>query len=218
MSVPGERFGEELILLAERVGQAADPNSVPQPAGVVAIANTSAIGNASGQNAPEPVLSNNIIRGNRSFYWDEALHDLAPNPDDPEWDLAVVQAGEDEYLNPEYCLLGSFTDSSGADYDDGTNTIGDPLFVSPYNNDLTAVPIPEEGGNAVSLRFGPIGIRGDYHITCGSAAINVGDFYPLGDHSELNRDYDAQKRPGGILPDAGADEIIPDCSATIDTL
>ena len=194
--------------------------SNPQPAGIVSRAHSQNLANLTGQSYSNPVLVNNIIHGNRSFHWDASLNGgsggLAANPTTPVWDLAVIGLPGANWLNPDNCVLTALSYGDGADYDDGSNVAGDPGFASAYNNTLMVAAVIDEGGNFVTTRFEPIGRAGDYHITCGSNAINVGAPEPLGDHLALNWDYDGQTRPGGILPDAGADEIIPACSADFD--
>ncbi|MBN1818292.1 MAG: hypothetical protein JW828_13110 [Sedimentisphaerales bacterium] len=193
--------------------------SNPQPAGVVSTPNNQNLADITGQTFTDPYLHNNIIHGNRSFYWDASLKGgrggLAPNPTMPVWDLAVVGFPFPTYLSPIGCLLTSLTDATGADYDDGTNLAGDPSFSAPYNNTLAVAAVLDEGGNFVTVRFDPIGIQGNYHIGCDSDAINIGDF-SLTTMPVLNFDYDGEIRPGGMFVDAGADELRPSCSADFD--
>lgn len=100
--------------------------SNPQPSGVVCALHSPALAAASGQVYTDPVLADDIIQGNRSFYWDVALHGgqggLTLNVSDPIWDLAVLnRVSPTQVLNPDNCLLTSLMDSLGNDYDDGTN-------------------------------------------------------------------------------------------------
>ena len=76
---------------------------------------------------------------------------------------------------------------------------------------MLALPALDEGGNAwIDVRFGPLDVRGDYHITPGSSAIDTGTrgtprIAPL-------LDFDGEDRPtagGASAPiDIGADEVV----------
>ncbi|HML75775.1 MAG TPA: hypothetical protein PKB02_14895 [Anaerohalosphaeraceae bacterium] len=186
--------------------------SNPQPAGIVSVPHTQNLSDISGQIYSDPVLVNNIVWNNHSYYWDSALNNgaggTALNNSDPVWDLAVIGLPVVQYLNPEYCLLTSYTDSTGADYDNGNNLVGNPLFVSGYTNTLVTAAVLDEGGNFITVRFNEIDLQGDYHITAGSPAIDLGigaymDVYP-----HLYQDYDKDWRPlGGVPVDSGADEL-----------
>ncbi len=193
--------------------------SNPQPAGVVSVPHSQDLAALSGQDYTNPLLNDNIIWQNRSFFWDVSINGghggLAPHATQPIWDLAVTGFPFPVYLNPKSSILTSLTDTFGADYDDGTNVASDPLFAESYTNTLQTAAVLDEGGNFLSLRFNPIGINGDYHITCGSPAINLGDF-TITDFPDLDYDFDGQIRPGGVFVDAGADEIRPNCSADLD--
>lgn len=157
--------------------------SNPQPAGIVARANSPELDGAIGRNVParfrlgfsNPRLINDIIWENRSFYFfgdpdiDEPVYQLLPvvNPDGTGAvfdDLAVLGTDVPRQLNPRYCLL---TDPAGYNL---TNITGDPLFVAEYYNgnrdasvafpevttSIQAPPAFDEGGNFIRLRFGPL--------------------------------------------------------------
>ncbi|MFA5042793.1 MAG: SdrD B-like domain-containing protein [Kiritimatiellia bacterium] len=179
-------------------------NSTPQGAGLVAHAHSLAITNASGQAYANPVLEDNIIRHNRSFYNDAALNNgaggLAANAAHPYWDLAV--AGAAGVLAPRYCLL---TDTTGYD---ASNLMGAPRFNAAYVNQLDTATILDEAGNNISVRLLPIGARGDYHLTASSAAIGQGGGLLIGTFPALALDIDAETRPTGAAPDVGADEYV----------
>ena len=185
--------------------------SNPQPAGIVAMAHSQNLSGTTGQSYTNPLLRDNIISGNRSFSWDASLNGgrggLAANATVPVWDLAVAGFPFPVYLNPDNCLLTNLTYGDGANYNDGTNVAAIPNFTDSYQNTLMVAAVIDEGGNFITVRFAPIGIRGDYHITSGSPAIDIGGGLSLADFVELNADYDGQARPQGVAVDAGADEI-----------
>jgi hypothetical protein len=214
-------------------GELIDPisgESVAQAAGVAAYAHSAALALEFGpglqQTFSKPLMANNIVWQNRSFYWTidaTGAGMLVPDAVTPYRDLEVV--GVAGTLTCEGCVL------TGA---------ADPFVRSYFNNNGTLSTIPEdstpltaaavdEGGNFIDLRFGPLtlwdpanGLQtfGDYHIPAGSAAQNAGvttvqsAFNPGGGVTTivlvdrfptLLRDYDEQNRPiGGI--DSGADE------------
>lgn len=179
-------------------------NSTPQGAGLVAQAHTAAITNGSGQRYANPVLADNIIWYNRSFYNNAALNGgaggLATNAAHPVWDLAV--AGAAGALAPRNCLL---TDTAGYD---ASNISGRPRFNGSYFNSLDSATVLDEAGNNISVRLLPIGRRGDYHLTVNSAAIGRGAGQWIGTFPALARDIDAEARPTGAAPDIGADEYV----------
>lgn len=134
----------------------------------------------------DPVLRDNIVYHNRSFFWlnfDDpgtvtietglfpANCDTAPagcdlaNVDAYSDDLAVLSALEPTaLLNPRRSLLTDTTDY------DGSNIMGDPAFVNGYfNGARDNLNIPEfttlqtagafdEGGNFIQVTFGPLSL------------------------------------------------------------
>jgi hypothetical protein len=168
------------------------PNqSSPQPAGIVSRAHSSllynTIGASSGYKVPysNPVLADNIVWHNRSFYWAidnasvPATFGLVPNLGAGQAavysDLAVlgtanqgtwpgyVDAGADK-LNP---VSSTLTSTSGYA---ASNTSTAPVFAAEYFNGSQGQTIqqPElttsiatagafdEGGNWITVRFGPL--------------------------------------------------------------
>jgi len=143
-------------------------------------------------------------------------------------DLAVLGTSGG-VLDPNFSILTNLDDEAGfpgtTNYDDGTNIISDPLFVSEYfNRDRNdAITIPEattiaiqgafdEGGNFIDIRFGPLTLNdptefGDYHITSGSPAEDTGA--AVSGVGGLGSDFDDDVRPQGAGPDRGADEVAP---------
>ncbi|GAB4339780.1 MAG: hypothetical protein Kow0099_15200 [Candidatus Abyssubacteria bacterium] len=220
--------------------------SNPQPAGIVARAHSDDLAGAIPPNPQldayrvfsNPVLWNNIIWHNRSFYFivddtqDPPFYGLLPDVgagDPPVYDdLAVL--GATGSLDPRYCIL---TDTAGYD---ASNLSADPMLAAEYPNAArNSVIIPEittsiqaaaafdEGGNFIDVRFGPLTLIDpqtgqlfvDSHLQTGSPAENAGGIPPLAvrrlirNFAELLNDYDGQNRPSGPRPDAGSDEYYP---------
>jgi len=168
------------------------PNqSSPQPAGIVSRVHSALlynnIGAASGYKVPysNPVLADNIVWHNRSFYWAidnttvPATFGLVPNVAAGQLvvysDLAVlgtaaqgtwpgyVDAGADK-LNPTNSIL---TDTTGYD---ASNSSTAPGFVAQYFNgdqgqtikqpelatSIATAGAFDEGGNWIDVRFGPL--------------------------------------------------------------
>ncbi len=184
------------------VGGVGSQDSTPQPAGLDAIPHNLNLQNVFGagyeQTYPDPLLRNNIIHGNKAFYWhvDPGLPNGGELLLSGFYDLGIVQGPGPLYFHPEYCLL---TESyPGAD---ATNIIGaDPNFEAPYENAYHATQ-GEEPGLFIFISFTPLSPTGDYHISDAYAAGPVFAAAP-----ELARDYDRDVRPQGTA-DIGADEI-----------
>jgi hypothetical protein len=168
------------------------PNlSAPQPAGIVARAHSkllfNTIGAASGYKVPysNPVLANNIVWHNRSFYWtidrtvEPATYGLVPDISAGQVaaysDLGVLgttlQGKWPNYadpwahkLNPTNSIL---TSTLGYDV---SNSATAPAFLSQYFNgdkglsikqpgaisNIATAPAMDEGGNWLDARFGPL--------------------------------------------------------------
>jgi len=183
-------------------------NSTPQPAGVVTGTHSAALQaliTLPGEpNYSNPVLLNNIIWHNRSFYNNASLNGgaggLTPNPAGPYWDLAVINAvGTPPTLNPDESILSVFN-NHGKNYNDGTNLVADPGFVLSYANVLQTASVIDEGGNNINVLFKPLNpAAGNYHITAGSPAVNQGRTA-----GAPATDFDGDAR---YLVDIGADEI-----------
>ena len=164
-------------------------------------------------NYSNPVLLNNIIYNNRSFFNDASLNGgaggLAPNPSGPYWDLAVINAvGSPPALNPDDCILSALTGPNGENYDDSTNFVADPGFVLNYVNTLQTATVIDEGGNNINVLFSPLNpAAGNYHITTVSPAIDQGN-----DSGAPTTDYDAAVRS---IVDIGADEMVTPIIGTV---
>lgn len=209
--------------------------SNPQPgAGIVSRPHSAGLAGAIGAGAGQPfasdysnpILYNNIIWHNRSFYWlltttgFGLVPDIAAGQAPVYNDLAVI--GGAGTLNPMFSTL---TDPGAYD---ASNIMLDPLFVSEYVNGdrgwlvlpevttgIQAPPALDEGGNFIDVRFGPLtlwnpvtgALFGDYHINGGSPAVNEGDNAIIAGIAELAADVDGDNRPLGGAPDMGADEV-----------
>lgn len=181
-------------------------DSTPQGAGIVSGAHSAGLATNTGQVFSDPLLVNNIIWHNRSFFNDHTLNGgaggLAPNPAGIYQDFEVKVPLQ--IFNPEYCLL---TDPAGFA---GTNITGDPMFISQYMNSLVIATVLDEGGNAISVRYTPLKLLSDYHIQGISPAKDTGD--PI---RFITLDYDGQLRPFGPGPDMGADEVTTSISVLV---
>ncbi len=178
--------------------------SEPQGAGIVSTYHSPPLAAATGQSFADPALYNNIIRLNRSFFWDGTLGDFTGDfvpRDPPYWDLQVVGDGN---MNPEYCIL---TDTFG--YSD-TNLELDPSFLMEYHNDLFGAALLEEGGNFVTVRHTNLKIdEGNYHLADTSPAIDIATTDLPEAFAALETDVDGDMRPARFGPDIGADEETP---------
>jgi hypothetical protein len=187
-------------------------NSTPQPAGIVSAIHSDALqalitlpGEPTYSN---PVLRNNIVWHNRSFFNDAALNGgaggLAPNPAGPYWDLAVINAvGTPPALNPDDTVLTALTGPNGENYNDGTNIAANPAFANSYLNVLRSATVIDEGGNSINVLFTPLDpAAGNYHITAVSPAVDQGAAT-----GAPATDYDGEARPSGAGFDIGADEM-----------
>ena len=158
-------------------------NSTPQPAGVVTGAHSAALQAllpAGSQTYSNPVLLNNIVWHNRSFFNNASLNGgaggLAPDPAGPYWDLAVINTvGTPPALNPDDTILSTLT-SHGITYSGATNIASaNPGFVLSYSNVLSSATVIDEGGNNINVRYTPLDpAAGNYHITATSPAVNQG--------------------------------------------
>ncbi|MGE0081001.1 MAG: hypothetical protein AB7U81_06870 [Thiohalomonadaceae bacterium] len=190
--------------------------SAPRPAGIVSHSHSSALAAALGAGDPgysNPVLGNNIVWRNRSFWYDAEANGLLPDveggADEIVADLAVI--GVSAMLAPQNCLL---TDVTG--YEGAGNVSADPQFVNGYFNgrrnfsvsqgefttNLGVAIAFDEGGNFIDVSFGPLTPIGDYHILPGSPARDAGS-----EAFRVPRDVDDERRLPARPLDLGADEI-----------
>ncbi|MBE0576913.1 MAG: hypothetical protein IH613_13585 [Desulfuromonadales bacterium] len=182
--------------------------SVPMPAGIQANVHSAGLAAALGTNVPNPVLVNNIVFQNRSFYHEGLNVGSNALVDTGYWDLGITGQAVPgtSALNPVSSVLSSLTGAFGEDYNDGgSNIISDPAFNLGYFNTLQSAATLDEGGNNISVRFDELDLTfGNYHLTGTSPAIDVGAAVVA---PELAMDYDGDVRPQGGAPDIGADEI-----------
>jgi hypothetical protein len=180
------------------------------------------------QTYTDPVMWNNIIYNNRSWYWDftadpgdrpEGLlirrgfipgqPDTAVDPTLQYWDLGILGATAGEVLHPMNNILTPTTENA---LYDASNIQGDPLFVATYLNTIFGANAGGPAGNLLTQTLiAQDPSLYDYHIGAGSPAIDAGAVsLPIGSGwpTLLNEDFDGEQRPNPDtnLPDIGADE------------
>lgn len=176
--------------------QAGAVDSTPQPAGIVSAPHSVALqGLITRPGEPtfsNPVLRNNIVWHNRSFYnVGGGTGSLAANPAGPYWDYGVVNAVG---VPPVLTFASSFDSTNGA-----------PGFMLGYQNTLAIATVIDEGGNNTNVAFTPLDpAAGNYHIAAGAPVIDAGS-----NAADVpTRDFDGDYRPRTALnpADIGADE------------
>ena len=127
------------------------------------------------QTYTNPVLYNNIIWHNRSFYWDGAINGglggLLPAVDNAGlggfyWDLGILGGVGTERLDPRYCILDgnsgpTLVDPSTNLLVTSDNNASFPRLVNPYFNVLDAAAAP---AGFITATFTPLGLQGDYRV------------------------------------------------------
>ena len=251
------------------------PNqSTPQVAGIVSRAHTQALANTFGAGVTaydefsNPLLRNNIIRNNRSFFFTIDRNAIPPvfelSPDvgalEPAviWDLSVEGTTTQRFMDPGSCVLSAnWQDPDSNPWNDPTagtspysasNFAADPAFTAEYFNgnrrqsiqqpELTSsvavAPAFDEGGNWITVRFGPLTtletlvpqtLYADAHIGSCSPAANLADasVLPATCPATMNLlstnprcfDYDVERRFNNLPADVGADEKTATCFAAL---
>lgn len=208
------------------VGGGGLTSSIPQAAGIGAQLSSSGL-QAAMATSPvpaasklfsNPVLEDDIIWQNRSWWWDStggpggfgALmpRSAIPGAGSDYWDMAVYTPGVN-YLTPRYSVLTSLNRGDGTFFD-GTNTASNPLLTSSYFNTYLATSKGAALGNFVTIAFDPLGLNipnGNAHIQAGSSAFGRGNGTYVSTFAVLTRDYDLQTRPTLGRYDSGADQI-----------
>ena len=206
--------------------EAGAANSTPQGTGVVSAVHSQALQTllaTAGPTEPDysnPVLVNNLIWHNRSWYNNASLNEgaggLAPNPLGAYWDVYVPPgASMTRHLTPVRCFLTQQIDpNTGYDYG-ADNFYTDPLVVNAYVNILESTSIVDEGGNNISVRYTPLlPPTGDYHIQATSPARDNGQSVVSYGFAPLSFDFDGDPRNISV-PDVGADEYTAAAAAAL---
>ncbi|MFN2270987.1 MAG: IPT/TIG domain-containing protein, partial [Anaerolineae bacterium] len=208
---PDVRIYNNTIVKNLTTATATTSNGQAAPAGLSSSSNSVLLQATLAPGAPtfsDPILFNNIFWDNRAGSWTGGGvagigQDGDPNPI-YYWDLGV--AGTSELLSPRYSLLHNAY--AGAD---GTNVIGsDPLFAESYDVGVRVYPWRGNpafiGAQIVAVDLPP-NLMGDYRLTAGSPAQDIGVATSAG-VSAPHTDYDDNFRPVFGFWDAGADESI----------
>ncbi|KAB0664409.1 hypothetical protein F6V25_12775 [Oryzomonas japonica] len=173
-----------------------------------------------------PVIVNDIIYGNLSYYWagfDQNVNaGVTTPPKYAIWDLGVFgdPAGATGLLNPQYSLLTRQNDPAfsfpggrsvkpypfNSAAPTGNNVVGDPKLVSTYRNTINATQGGAAIGNFISFNYSPISLAGNYHINAASPARGAGSVgAPVfsWNSTYLDLDFDGDSRAAPV--DVGAD-------------
>lgn len=196
-------------------------NSCPHGAGLVSAAHSAALIAATScvvRCFSDPVLFNNIFWENDAFHLDGTQSLLGtPLPSGGSIDLEIGVGGES--FNGTYNVCTAF---SAHCLLDGTNSIGDPLFVAPISSAFQALAFAGDPALVtVLLQDTPGSPQGNYHLTGASPAIDAGTD-AVGLVSAPADDFDSQPRPldpnGLGVPfkwDIGADEVPESASGPV---
>ena len=169
--------------------------------------------------AKNPVIVNDIIYGNKSYFWpgfdpnvNAGVNILAPFA---IWDLGVFTdpPGVPGLLNPQYSVLTETSATypqvkhyafTGA----GLVKTTDAQLVSTYRNSISATQGGAALGNFVSFTYSPLTLTGNYHIKGTSPARGVGSAgAPVFSWNAafLGFDFDGDSRVAPV--DIGADQV-----------
>ncbi len=204
-------------------------NSIPQVAGIASNAHSTGLQDAFDpsvlQEFSNPVLEDNIIWQNRTFWWDAndngGFGGLRPHVTAGEppiyWDLAVYGTAAPEVMMPHYSILTTLVDTNSVPIYDATNSTVDPMLVNTYNNDYQTTSKGAQFGNFVTTTFLPTGLRGDYHIGISSPAAGFGGGSYFSLFPELASDFDMDNRIGYPV-DSGADQIVTGAPTPVEVI
>lgn len=212
------------------VGGGGLTNSTPQVGGIGAQLTSSGLQTAmaispipaANKEYSNPVLHDNIIWQNRSFWWDANANGnfgaIRPRSDipgfTPYWDLAVYTP-DTNYMDPEYSVLTTMDRGDGTFFSP-TNLASDPALTSTFLNTYLATSKGAALGNFVTVVFKPLGRHGDTHLTGSSSARGLGGGVFVSMLPQLQVDYDLAPRPTGTIFDAGAQQFATGATGTAD--
>lgn len=199
-----------------------DKVTTPQPAGIGVqpfsgelISKIDATLQAGYQNfTSAPLISNNIITGNFSYYWaNPAVNQIATLTPYVYWDAGVFGAPASTLKITNSVLTDPNIYQVKVDQIavSATNITTDPQFIHSYRNVIDAFQGGATLGNFISYSYSPLTLTGNYHIKGNSSAVGAGTAAPGVDAtgtSLLATDYDGDNRPIRLSknPDIGADE------------
>ena len=212
------------------VGGGGLTNSIPQVGGIGAQLTSSGLQAAmasspvpaTNKEYSNPVMHDNVIWQNRSFWWNadanggfgaiEPRSAIAGFTD--YWDLAVYTP-DTNYLDPEYSILTTM-DRGDATLFSPTNLAADPALTSTFFNTYQATSKGAALGNFVTVVWQPLGRHGDTHLTAGSPARSFGGGVYVASFPQLQVDYDLAPRPTGTTFDSGAQQFASGPAGTAD--
>jgi uncharacterized repeat protein (TIGR01451 family) len=214
---PQVRFFNNTVMKNLTTATAVTSNGDPAPAGLSTSLNSDLLQATLPVGSPlfsDPLLFNNLFWDNRAGTFVPAsgvlgigLTDTNGNPDPTPinyWDMGV--SGNFGYLlSPTNSLLQNTFGTNP----DGSNVVGAaPSILSEYSTSIAVLPWRGNPNFVDTLLVAtelPIGLMGDYHLTSGSPAIDVGAASKNGINAPAF-DFDRQGRPAGGVFDIGADE------------
>jgi hypothetical protein len=208
---PDVRVYNNTIMKNLTTATAMTSNGLPAPAGLSTARNSDLLQATLPVTAPifsEPLLFNNIFWDNRAGSWDGRGVSGIGLSGDPapiyRWDLGT--ADNTGVLKPTYSLLHVPYGPPEA-----TNQVGaDPAVFQLYDTSVTALPwrgnVNLVGTDIIAVDL-PVNLLGNYHLTPGSPAVDVGASAQSGTNAPAD-DIDGDPRPLELGYDVGADELL----------